>query len=158
MRSMKWLGGAAAAALLLCAGALAQQTLAPRSLTGVETWEAASGPAGQGFFITSSQVRNSQGVTTTAQTSGTLSGLTTTTASLVFTAASVSTTVNLPPTPFDGEIFEIINGSGGAFTQCTVATTDGSTIVNGATTSTLGTGVSTEWRYVQSTNSWYRMR
>ncbi len=66
--------------------------------------------------------------------------------------------MNLPPLPYDGEIFEIINGSGGAFTQCTVAATDGATIVNTATTGALAAGASTEWRYVLATTSWYRMR
>lgn len=153
-----FLAGAVIAALAV-AGTLYAQQLTSRSLTGLETWQVGTGgPGGPSIFVTAAQMRNSQGPATTSTTSGTITGLTTSVASLVFTAASASATVNLPPTPWDGEIFEIINGSGGAFTQCTVATTDGSSIVNGATTSTLPAGSSTEWRYVLSTNTWYRMR
>lgn len=159
LRSLYTWAIAAAIVFSLGVWALAQTGLTSRTLTGNEAWPVGiGGPQGPSIFVTTAQIRNSQGPTTTASTSGTLSTLTTSTASLVFTAASVSTTVNLPATPYDGEIFEVINGSGGAFTQCTVAATDGSTIVNGATTGALAAGASAEWRYVLSTTSWYRMR
>ncbi len=153
-----FVAGAVIAALAFIVGSIAQP-ITSRTLTGLETWQAGTGgPGGPSIFVTSGQIRNSQGVSTTAQTTGTLSGLTNVVASLVFTTASVSTTVNLPALPFDGEIFEIINGTAGAFTQCTVAQTDGSTIVGTTTTGALAAGASAEWRYVLSTNSWYRMR
>jgi len=145
-------------ALAFIGGVIAQTGLTSRTLSGNEAWQAGEGIGGSSFFLTSGQIRNSQGVATTAVTSGTLSTITNTTGSVIFTAASVSTTVNLPTLPWDGEIMEIVNGSAGAFTQCTVAATDGSTIVNGAVTGALGTGTSAEWRYVLSTNSWYKMR
>jgi hypothetical protein len=134
------------------------QALTSRSLTGLETWQVGlGGPGGPSQFVTSAQFRNSQGVATTALTSGTLSTLTTTTASLISTAASVSLTVNLPALPFDGEIFEWINGTGGAFTAGTVAATDGSTI-NVTAAGAVAANASVEWRYVLSTNTWYKMR
>ena len=153
------LAGVAIAALGFATGTWAQVNLTNRSMSGLETWSVSQGgPGGPSIFTTSGQMRNSQGVTTTALTSGTLATLTTTTASLVSTAASVSLTVNLPATPFDGEIFEWVNGSGGAFTAGTIAVTDGSTTVNFGTIGALAAGSSVEYRYVLSTTSWYRIR
>lgn len=154
------LAGAVIAALATGLALAQISGLTSRTLGGLEAWSVGvGGPGGPSFFVTSAQMRNSQGVGTTATTSGTItSAASTSVASLVFTTASVSATVNLPPTPYDGEIFEIINGTAGAFTQCTVAVTDGSTIVGAATTGALAASASAEWRYVLSTNSWYRMR
>jgi len=111
------LAGAFLALAFIC-GVAAQQ-LTSRTLNGNEVIVVElGGPGGGSQFATIAQLRNATGVITTAQTSGTLSTLTNTTAStLVFTAASVSTIVNLPATPWDGEIFEIVNGSVGTFTQ-----------------------------------------
>ena len=153
------LAGAALAALAFAGGfALAQTGLTSRSLSGNEAWQVGEGIGGPSFFLTTAQMRNSQGVSTTALTSGTLSTLTTVTGSLISTAASVSLTVNLPATPYDGEIFEWVNGSGGAFTAGTAAITDGATAVNFGTIGALAAGASVEYRYVLSTNSWYRIR
>lgn len=153
--------GATALAFGMVGGAIGQQ-LTFRSLAGTEVLLAQlGGPGGTSIYVPSAQLRNSQNTVTSAATSGTVSTLTNTNvASFVSTAAcGGAMTVNLPATPWDGEIFEWINGSAGAFTTgCVVATTDGSTIVNGAGVTTLGAGVSTEWRYSQGTNSWYRMR
>lgn len=139
------------------------QTITNRSISGTATLDTSvGGPGGQIQVTTVSQLRNTRGVTTTALTSGTLSTLNTSTAALISTAASVSLTVNLPARPFDGEIFEWINGTAGtAFTAGTVAVTDGSTIAGGATPTAAGTvaaGASVEWCYVLSTNTWYRIR
>ncbi len=114
------LAGAVLALAFIC-GVAAQQ-ITSRTLSGTETWSIASGgPGGTSFFTTAAQMRNSTGVVTTALTSGTLSTLTNTTAStLISTTASVSLTVNLPATPWDGEIFEWCNGTAGAFTAGTV--------------------------------------
>lgn len=155
------LAGVVIAALAFASGLWAQQ-LTSRSLTGLETWQVGTGgPGGPSIFATMAQVRNATGVATTALTSGTLSTLTNTTAStLISTTASVSLTVNLPATPWDGEIFEWVNGStiGAAFTAGTVAVTDGSTILNGTTTGAMTAGTSAEWRYALSTNTWYKIR
>jgi len=160
MTKFRTLLAGALVALAFMGGALWAQQLTSRNLIGTETWQIAlGGPGGTSQFTNVAQMRNATGVTTTAQTSGTLSSLTNTTAStLIFTAASASTIVNLPATPWDGEIFEIVNGSVGTFTQCTVNVTDGSTLVGTTTTGALTAGTSAEWRYVLSTNSWYRIR
>ncbi len=161
MTKLRTLLAGAFLALAFAGGyALAQTTITSRTLTGSETWSIASGgPGGTSFFTTTAQMRNSTGVITTALTSGTLSTLTNTTASTVIsTVASVSLTVNLPATPWDGEIFEWCNGTAGAFTAGTIAVTDGSTIVGSTATGALAASASVEYRYVQSTNSWYKVR
>jgi hypothetical protein len=148
--------------LVLAAGVALAQTITSRSLTGAETWQVAiGGPGGSGLFVTSAQIRNSQGTTTTAQTSGTLSpALTTATASLISTTAAGGTlVVQLPPSPFDGEIFEWVNGAAGAFTTGnTVTTTDGSTIQGSNATGALAAAASIEFRYSITTNVWYKLR
>lgn len=154
-----FLAGAVIAAFAFAAGAIAQQNLNNRTMSGNEAIVIAQGgPGGPSLFTTTAQMRNSQGVTTTSQTTGTLASLTTSIASLVSTTASVSLTVDLPPQPFDGEIFEWINGAAGAFTAGTVAQTDGSTIQGSTATGTLAAGASIEFRYVLATNTWYKLR
>lgn len=143
------------------AGGVAAQQLTSRTLTGSESWViSVGGPQGTSMYTTSAQFRNSQGVTTTATTSGTLSSLTTSTATLISTAAAGgSMVVDLPPTPFDGEIFEWANGTGSAFTTGnTIAVTDGSTIQGSNATGALAAAASIEFRYVLSTNTWYKLR
>ena len=155
------MAGAAIAALAFAAGAIAQQNLNNRSMSGNEAVVVAQGgPRGPSIFATTAQFRNSQGVTTTATTSGTLASLTTTTATLISTAAAGGTmVVDLPALPYDGEIFEWANGSGSAFTTGnTVATTDGSTIQGSNATGALAAAASIEFRYVLSTNTWYKLR
>lgn len=152
------LAGAVIAALAFSSGLFAQ-SLTSRTLTGLEAWSVGTGgPGGPSIFVTAAQIRNSQGTATTALTTGTLSTLTTSTASLISTAASVSLTVNLPATPYDGEIFEWVNGSAGAFTAGTIAVTDGSTIQGSSAAGTLAAGASIEFRYVLATNTWYKLR
>jgi len=159
MTKLRTLLVGAVLALALTCGVLAQQ-LTSRTLTGVESWSIATGgPGGPSIFTNIAEVRNATGVVTTALTTGTLSTLTNTTAStLISTVASVSLTVNLPVTPWDGEIFEWCNGTAGAFTAGTVAVTDGSTIVGSTATGALAASASVEYRYVLSTNSWYKVR
>src|SRR5712664_2515848 len=150
--------GAALALAFIC-GVAAQQ-LTSRTLTGSEVVVATlGGPGGSSIFVPMAEMRNATGVVTTALTTGTLSTLTNTTGStLISTVASVSLTVNLPATPWDGQIFEWCNGTAGAFTAGTVAVTDGSTIVGTTATGALAASASVEYRYVQSTNSWYKVR
>ena len=148
--------------LAVAATAVLAQAITSRSLTGLEAWQVGTGgPGGPSIFVTSAQMRNSQGTITTAQTSGTLSPvLTTSTASLISTAAAGgSVVVQLPPSPFDGEIFEWVNGSAGAFTTGnTVTTTDGSTIQGSNATLALAAAASIEFRYSLTTNTWYKLR
>lgn len=155
------LAGAAALACLAAGYAIGQQ-LSFRSLTGNEIITAELGIGGGSFFLPVSEARNAQGVLNNAVTTGTLT-MTTGTASLIFTAASGGAqTINMPPTPWDGEIFEICNGTAAAFTTgSVVAATDGASFAGGATPTAIGAlaaGTSIEWRFVQATNTWYRMR
>ena len=153
-----FLSGAVIAAL--AGTVLWAQPLANRNLSGNEVIVAAQGgPGGPSIFIPSSQLRGGSNPVTTASTTGTLSpALTNTTGLLVSTAASASLTVQLPPTPWDGQAFVWVNGSAGAFTAGTVATTDGSTIVGSTAAGTLAAGSSIQYVYVLATNSWYKAR
>jgi len=153
-----FLSGAVIAAL--AGTVLWAQPLANRNLSGNEVIVAAQGgPGGPSIFIPSSQLRGGSNPVTTASTTGTLSpALTNTTGLLVSTAASTSLNVQLPPTPWDGQAFVWVNGSAGAFTAGTVATTDGSTIVGSTAAGTLAAGSSIQYVYVLATNSWYKAR
>ena len=153
-----FLSGAVIAAL--AGTVLWAQPLANRNLSGNEVIVAAQGgPGGPSIFIPSSQLRGGSNPVTTASTTGTLSpALANTTGLLVSTAASTSLTVQLPPTPWDGQAFVWVNGSAGAFTAGTVATTDGSTIVGSTAAGTLAAGASIQYVYVLATNSWYKAR
>ena len=153
-----FLSGAVIAAL--AGTVLWAQPLANRNLSGNEVIVAAQGgPGGPSIFVPTSQLRGGSNPVTTASTTGTLSpALTNTTGLLVSTAASTSLTVQLPPTPWDGQAFVWVNGSAGAFTAGTVSTTDGSTIVGSTAAGTLAAGSSVQYVYVLATNSWYKAR
>jgi hypothetical protein len=153
-----FLSGAVIAAL--AGTALWAQPLANRNLSGNEVIVAAQGgPGGPSIFIPTSQLRGGSNPVTTASTTGTLSpALANTTGLLVSTAASTSLTVQLPPTPWDGQAFVWVNGSAGAFTAGTISTTDGSTIVGSTAAGTLAAGSSIQYVYVLATNSWYKAR
>lgn len=108
--------------------------------------------------ITANLLRNSTGYQLTSATSGTVT-TTTATDNLIFTAAAGTVTVNLPPSPADGELFSLNNGTSSNFTgTITVATTDGSTIANGTTAVNLGSAGSQEWQFTKPTTTWYRLR
>lgn len=150
---------------LACGWAVAQQNVSNRTNNGTEAIVAAQGgPGGPSIFLTTGQLRNGMNMQTTASTSGTLSVLTPAISGLISTAAcGGAMVVNLPTSPWDGQTVEWVNGTAAtAFTTgCTVATTDGSTITGGAGANAVGTlaaGASAEWRYVLSTNTWYRLR
>lgn len=151
------LAGVVIAALAFGLGAVWAQQITSRTLTGNETWTVAvGGPQGPSMFTTVAQMRNTTGVQTTALTTGTFS-TPITTSNVIMLGAVTALTVNLPPLPYDGQIFELTNGTGSTITAPTIASTDGSTIVNGSAGPTLA-GASFEWRYVISTTSWYKMR
>jgi hypothetical protein len=116
------------------------------------------GPGGTGIFIPVSQVRNAQGVTTTALATGTIN-LTTVTATLITTAqVTGALTLNTPTTPWDGEIFELANGSGSSNTATVTLTASSGQTVNGGAVATQANQASAEWRYNQATTTWYRLR
>lgn len=150
------MAGAVIAALV---GAAVAQQLISYTLTGNETWQAGiGGPGGSSIFLTTGQMRNSQGVTTTASTSGTIQ-LSNLYADLITTAVvSGAMTLDTPTSPWDGEIFELVNGSSGANTATiTLTASAGQTVQDGAV-ATQAQNASAEWRYVLSNTTWYRLR
>lgn len=147
-------------ALALASGfALGQSGLISTTLTGNEVIVAAiGGPGGPSIFIPTAEIRNAQGVATTALTSGTIN-LSANNADLITTAqVTGAMTLNTPSTPWDGEIFELVNGSGSNNTATITLTASGTQTVNGGAVATQANQASAEWRYVQATTTWYRLR
>ena len=108
--------------------------------------------------VTLNTIRNTTGYQLSSATTGTVV-TTTATDNLIFTAAATTVTVDLPPSPSDGALFSLNNGTGSNFSgTITVATTDGSTIANGATAVNLGSAGSQEWQYTAASKTWYRLR
>lgn len=140
-------------------GALGQagwnQILSPLGTEAVQTFVNASAYQN---YVTINQIRNTTGYQLTAATTGTVN-TTTATDNLIFTAAATTVTVNLPPNPPDGQIFSLNNGTSSNFVgTITVATTDGSTIANGAAATNLGSAGSQEWQWTAASKIWYRLR
>lgn len=108
--------------------------------------------------VTMNQVRNTTGYQLSSLTSGALT-LPTATNRLIFTAVvSGALAVTTPPAPFDGEMFEIVNGSSGAFTGTVTLTANAGQTVQAGAVATLAQNGSAEWQYSASTTTWYRMR
>jgi peroxiredoxin len=151
------LGGAAIAALITYAVA---QPITSQILTGLETWSISiGGPGGPSIFTTTAQMRNATGYS--LQTSATASPIQATTLAtryiwnITVTGAVV---LNAPANPFDGEMLEVVNDGAGAFTGAvTLTAAAGQTVVSGSTGALAQNG-STEWQYVTSTLTWYRLR
>jgi predicted outer membrane repeat protein len=150
---------AGALALAFAGGVAVSQQLSFTSLTGNEVLTAElGGPGGTGIFVPVSELRNAQGVQLTALTTGALT-IPVTTATLITTAVvSGALAVTAPPVPWDGQIFEIANGSGSANTATVTFTANTGQTVNGGAVATQASQGSAEWRYVQSTTTWYRLR
>lgn len=147
-----------ALAALGCGIALAQQTITTPTLSGNEAWQVGQGIGGSSFFITSSQVRNTQGVQFTALASGALT-IPNTTATLISTVlVSSALAVTAPPAPFDGEIFIYSNNSSGANTATMTFTANTGQTVNSGAVATLAQYTSAEWRYSVPNLTWYRIR
>lgn len=148
----------AALAWGLIAPIAAQQITNP-AISGTNTLDTSiGGPGGQTQETTVAQLRNAQGVQLTALTGGSLT-LSTNTASLITTAiVATAFTVTTPAVPFDGEIFELINGSGSANTATVTLTAATGQTVNAGAIATQAASSSAEWRYVLSTKTWYRVR
>lgn len=153
-----FMAGVVIATLAFTVGVWAQQ-LTSNTLTGLETWQAGiGGPGGSSIFLTTGQVQNSQGIGTTAAVSGTIN-IPNTQADLITTAAVTGAmTVNAPANPWNGEIFELINGSGSANTATVTFTAAAGQTVNGGAVATQANQSSAEWRYVLATTTWYRLR
>lgn len=148
----------AAGAVLVAALAVAQP-LMPTSFTGNETLNVAiGGPGGTGTIINIAQLRNATAATLTATATGTFAA-TNLMNRIYFTAAlSGAVSVTTPTNPYDGEMLEIVNGFGTAFTQTITLTASSGQTVNGGAVPTLAATASAEWQYVASTTTWYRLR
>lgn len=144
---------------LIAINAWGQSNLTSTTLTGNETWSVGlGGPQGPSIFVTSAQIRNSQGIQITSATSGTLS-LSNTVASLIkSTAITGAFTVNTPAVPWDGQILEIVNGTASNDSANTTLTASTGQTVNSGTITNQGAGSSKEWRYSQTTTTWYLLR
>lgn len=148
----------ASAAGLLIALAVVAQPIMPTSWTGNEVFTIELGPGGTGLFINLAQVRNATAGVTTTTATGTFTS-TNLMNRVIYTAAlSGAVTHNTPTNPFDGEMMEIVNGTGLAFTQTITFTATGTQTVNSGALATLAAGASGEWQYIASTNTWYRIR
>lgn len=156
------LAGALCSALAL-GTAWAQVQLGYKNLLGTEVMEASTGgPGGQSFYLNISQIRNTTGYLLTTLATGSLTA-TTNSNRYIFTAAlSGGITLNTPPTaalaPFDGEMIEVVNGTGSNFTQTITLTASAGQTVNSGAVATLSAGTSAEWQFAASTNTWYRLR
>lgn len=105
-------------------------------------------------------IRNTTGYQLSAATSGTVT-TTLATNNLLLTAAAATLTVNVPPSPADGQLFTINNATGTNFSgTITVASTDSSTFVglNATSITNLAASTGAEYTYTAPTKIWYRVR
>jgi hypothetical protein len=154
---------AGAAALALIGAAVAQQ-LTSLTLTGAETIVASiGGPQGQSFFVTTAQLRNATGnQLLSAATSGTFSPTNGVNTFIIAVQPNGTTTINTPTAPWDGQLFQVCNGSNAALTGQTVtlAATAGSSLATGVVTAlgTLAARTCEEIIYTSSNTTWYQIR
>ena len=140
--------------------AISQSGIISTTLTGNEVAVfALGGPGGPSIFVPVSELRNAQGISVIAATSGAIQ-IDNKIASLV-TGAQVTgaLTVSSPAIPLDGEIFELVNGSSATNTAIVTytATNASQTVLSGAVSNQVG-NTSTEWRYSQASATWFRLR
>jgi hypothetical protein len=155
-------------ALGLLAGsylAIAQvTTLFSNILTGNETLTASiGGPQGTSFFVPVAQLRNATGYQLiSAATSGTITPTNAVNSLLIAAQPSGSTTINTPPAPYDGQLFQVCNVSNAAFAVQTVtlAASTGSSLATGVTTAltTLAARTCEELQYTTTSTTWWQIR
>jgi len=157
------LAGMVIAVLAFIGGLYAQVGIISTVLTGNEVGVfAVGGPGGPSLFIPVAELRNATGYATTTTATGTTPAATTSgnlAARVVYTAAlSGGVTHNSPTAPFDGQMLEIVNGTGSAFTSTITLIASGSQTVNSGALATLAAGSSGEWMYVAASTTWFRIR
>jgi hypothetical protein len=156
-RRIKALLAGAVVALAFGSGLWAQ-SLSPTGLTGLEVWSCATGgPGGPSVFCNTSLMRNTAGYTLVTVTTGTVTA-TTQSVRYIYTGAYGTGALNTPAIPFDGQMLEIINGTGSNFVGTITLTAVGTQTVNNGGVTNLTAGSSKEWQYVLSTNTWYSLR
>jgi hypothetical protein len=145
----------------LAAGVAVGQQLSSLTLTGNEVVTAEiGGPGGGSLFVPVSQLRNAQGVRTSPGGAINITLPDNNAATIIYVAAITgASTVTAPPAPWDGQIFEIVNGTAATANTGTVTFTanTGQTVINGAVAA-LAAASSAEWRYNLATTTWYRIR
>lgn len=147
-------------ALAFCIGAAAAfaQTLAPTSLTGNEAWSCAiGGPQGPSQFCTANLMRNTAGYQTSSATTATQVGVVSA-VRYIYTAAVTSISLTAPASPLDGEMLEIVNGTGSNFVGYSNLIAAAGQTVNSGAVGNLSANTSAEWQYANSTTTWYRLR
>ncbi len=104
-------------------------------------------------------VRNTTGYQISAATSGTIT-TTPATDNLLLTGAVGTATVDVPPSPPDGQLFAICNANGSPFSgTITVASTDSSTFVPASPSlASLAASTCAEFQYTALSKVWYRVR
>jgi hypothetical protein len=109
--------------------------------------------------VTANTLRNTTGYSIVSTTTGTIV-TTVATDNLLLTGAVTTATIDVPPSPSDGELFSINNATTSAFSgTITVASTDGSTFVpTSPTIVNLAATTSQEWQYTAASKIWYRVR
>jgi len=157
------LAGVVIAALAFIGGLYAQVGITSTTLTGNEVAVfAVGGPGGPSLFIPVAELRNATGYLTTTTATGTTPAATTSgnlAARILYTAAlSGGVTHNSPTAPFDGQMLEIVNGTGSNFTQTITLTASAGQTVNSGAVATLAAGSSAEWMYVVASTTWFRVR
>jgi hypothetical protein len=160
------LGGLVALSLL--AGsylAIAQvTTLFSNTLNGTETLTlSVGGPQGTSFFAPVAELRNATGYQLiSAATSGTITPTNNVNSLLVAVQPNGSTTINTPPAPFDGQLFQVCNVSNAAFAvqTITLAASTGSSLATGVTTAltTLAARTCEELQYTTTSTTWWQIR
>lgn len=110
-------------------------------------------------YVLLHQLINGTGLQASSATTGTIT-TTTNTGNLLLTGAVTTATVDVPPSPFNGETFSLTNASGTTFSgTITVAATDGSSFVPASPSiSDLAASTGQEWQYSAATTTWYRIR
>lgn len=162
MKFLKGMVVGALVALTFASGVVAQITgLLPTSYSGNEVWSIAiGGPGGPSTFASTASMRNSTGVQ--LATLAAPLAVPSTTANVCITAQPAgAANLTLPTPAFDGQIFEAINCTTGAFATnvFSIVPAAGQTLLGGnIALTTLAAGASRELRYVLSTNTWYPLR
>lgn len=156
---------AGAAALALAGAAYGQVTgLFSNILTGNETILASlGGPQGTSFFVPVAELRNATGYQLiSAATSGTITPTNNVNSLLIAAQPNGSTTINTPPAPYDGQLFQVCNVSNAAFAvqTITLAASTGSSLATGVVTAltTLAARTCEELQYTTTSTTWWQIR
>lgn len=161
MRKFRHLLAGLIAGALFASGVAFSQTGAGYQLLTTLTGNELVSVIGTGAVITqvkTNVLRNTTGYLILSSTTGT-QVMTVATNNLLLTGAVTTMTVDLPPSPADGQLFAINNATSSNFSgTITVATTDSSTISNGSSLTNLAANTSAEYQYTATSKVWYRLR